>query len=64
MIREYLRFRKLKRQLELADKKVKYYTDEIVHYRHNYDEQGLNGLLKMQNFWMNEHSDIVKELLK
>ncbi|AXF39920.1 hypothetical protein BMBphi_gp072 [Bacillus phage vB_BthS_BMBphi] len=64
MIREYLRFRKLKRELEFADKKVKYYTDEIVHYRPNYDEQGLNELLKMQNFWMNTHSDIVKELLK
>lgn len=64
MIREYLRFRKLKKELAIADKKVKYYTDEIVHCRHNYDEQGLNELLKMQNLWMNTHSDIVKELLK
>lgn len=63
-IKEYLKYRRLKKELEVADKRVKYYTDEIVHYSHNYSEHEINGLVKMQSFWMDTHRSIVEELLK
>lgn len=63
-INNYFRYRRLKKELEIADKRVNYYTDEIVHHSHNYSESAINDLIKMQSFWMDIHKSIVEELLK
>ncbi|WKV24109.1 hypothetical protein PSYJYH_000074 [Bacillus phage PSYJ-YH] len=63
-IKGYFRYRRLKKELEVADKRVSYYTSEIVHYSHNYSESAINDLIKMQCFWMDTHKNIVEELLK
>lgn len=63
-IKNYFRYKRLKKELEIADKRVKYYTNEIVHYRHNYSESAINDIIKMQCFWMDTHRSIVEELLK
>lgn len=63
-IKEYLHYRKLKREYFEARRMWKYYTDEIVIYSHNYSNEDIDLMIVHQLRYSTEMNNLKEELLK